>query len=112
MPKNQKKTKPLPRAKPLPPKKSTPMSKMASLPPRERISPRRAAFEANRYYNELTGLQQTATVEEIELSEDGELWLVTLGVLKELPAFGPREYKLFKVDAYTGDVHSMKMRRV
>ena len=62
-------------------------------------------------------------LEEVEESEDGSYWLVTLGYdmqrhVSPLPGnlkdvFGPqvdRHYKVFKVDAKTGRIVSMKIR--
>ena len=65
-------------------------------------------------------------LEEVEESEDGSDWLVTLGYdiqrhasslmggnLKDV--FGPqvvRHYKVFKVDAKTGRIVSMKIRSI
>ncbi len=58
-------------------------------------------------------------LEEIQVSEDDQLWLVTLGfdrVLDEDEALVPnqtrREYKLFEIDANTRKVKSMKIRVV
>ena len=65
-------------------------------------------------------------LEEIELSEDNRFWLITLGfdvlendkspleTLSVLPAATKyrREYKLFKVNAETGEVAAMKVRIV
>ncbi len=62
-------------------------------------------------------------VEEVELSEDGRYWLITLGynlpneppdVWGLLDAGGKqhREYKTFKIDRETGEVRSMKIRKV
>lgn len=79
---------------------------------KERISPREAATAASRYYNELTNSAQLGSIEEIELSEDENRWIVTLGFLDTLAAFGPRVYKLFEVDARTGEVLSMRIRNV
>lgn len=66
------------------------------------------------------------TLEEVEMSEDGQFWLVTLGFYRpsKEPATGlealqqlrgvthERKYKLFKVSAATGKVSSMKIRTV
>lgn len=63
-------------------------------------------------------------VEEIESSEDGKHWLVTLGwvepATRQIGGFAgltnatieplPRVYKVFTIDAETGRVLSMKMR--
>lgn len=62
---------------------------------------------------------QNIRLEEIQISEDEQLWLVTLGfdrVLDEDEALVPnqtrREYKLFEIDANTRKVKSMKIRVV
>jgi hypothetical protein len=63
-------------------------------------------------------------LEEVELSEDGRYWLITLSYASELSTIrvpsaldpfpkvinGPRKYKLFKIDAATGNVKAMKIR--
>lgn len=63
----------------------------------------------------LSGLE----LEEVELSEDAKTWLVTLGFtskkeqnVSELLASrqAMREYKLFRIDAETGQILSMKTR--
>ena len=65
-------------------------------------------------------------LEEVELTEDGEYWLITLSYpfpgLAEYPASGiaelfgrgaaPRDYKVFRIDAASGEVKSMKIRKV
>jgi len=67
-------------------------------------------------------------LEEIEKTEDGNYWLITLGhdvinkVNRVAAVFSPsdaepgleysREYKLFRVNASTGEVESMKIRKV
>lgn len=80
---------------------------------KERIAPRDAAVAANEYYTRLTGYEGDASIEEIELTENGKRWRVTLG-LRVMPVvtFGPKMYKLFEVDAYTGEVLSMKIREL
>jgi hypothetical protein len=62
-------------------------------------------------------------LEEVERSEDGRYWLITLGFSKPLPAQAnqlqqlsaqlrppQRIYKLIKIDAATGEFVSMKIR--
>ena len=78
---------------------------------KQRIAPRDAAAAAGKYFGELTGTQQALSVEEIELSEDGRYWFVTLGFSLSY-LIGPKSYKVFKVDAYTGEVLSMKIREL
>lgn len=61
-------------------------------------------------------------LEEVEQSDDEKYWLITLGFYVPATAGnGPigeflprhiRKYKLFKVDAKTGKVRSMKIRTV
>ncbi|MEH2366055.1 hypothetical protein [Nostoc sp.] len=69
-------------------------------------------------------------LEEVELSEDKDFWLIVLGfnIPKKLPknrfedlipiSIAPtivlyeREYKLFKVNSQTGEVEAMKIRQV
>jgi len=71
----------------------------------------------------ISGLYSSETIsdvrlEEVELSEDEKYWLITLSF--PLPSSlgvvylggGGRQYKLFKVDADTGEVLSMKIRDV
>ncbi len=79
---------------------------------KQRISPQEAAAAASRYYNALTGLGQAATVEEMELNDDGTRWLVTLGLVDSPFGFAAKTYKVFDVDAYTGEVLSMKIRQI
>ncbi|MGB3791068.1 MAG: hypothetical protein WA949_23885 [Phormidesmis sp.] len=63
-------------------------------------------------------------LEEVERTEDRKYWLITLGYddpdgLKHLPDFltpstqlSSREYKLFRVNSDSGEVESMKIRKV
>ena len=70
-------------------------------------------------------------LEEVELSEDGKYWLITLSYLHEQPHLStinplstinspwqnpPRqtnkEYKLFRINAETGEPKAMKIRQV
>ena len=77
-------------------------------------------------YNYLDSLQDVMgggfrdiRLEEVELTDDKNYWLITLGY--ELPdkfkgVLGlqefRREYKLFRINAQTGEVESMKIRSV
>ncbi len=86
----------------------------------DRISARDAVVAARKYYGEVVEYRGPMTVEEIELSEDGRRWLITLGVVEEAPRRGalalalPPEkvYKRFEVKADTGEVVAMKIREV
>lgn len=59
-------------------------------------------------------------LEEVELSQDGQFWEVTLSfVVREPTAYlslgdaaRSREYKIFRVNAENGQVQSMKIRKV
>jgi hypothetical protein len=59
-------------------------------------------------------------LEEAELSNDRQTWLITLGFdvpihrnsLLQGSTTYQREYKLFRVDAKTGEVEAMKIREV
>lgn len=66
-----------------------------------------------------TGEIRNIRLEEIQISEDEKLWLVTLGfdrLLEEDESLVPdqtkREYKLFEIDADTRQVKAMKIRIV
>ena len=78
------------------------------------IDAKEAAKKATDYFNSLyedksfRGLR----LEEVEQTEDG-LWLVTLRF--DSPAVGgliDREYKLFTIKAESGEVLSMKVRKI
>jgi hypothetical protein len=89
------------------------------------VDARQAAGSAFEYFNALfsrtSGLLDSepfVDLEEIELSKDGRYWLVTLGFNARrpkdtrLPDFlrvPLRKLKVFKVDAVTGRVLSMKI---
>lgn len=63
---------------------------------------------------------ENITLEEVERSEDNKFWYITLGFDRPqqsslvIPVMVPneREYKLFKVNSYTGEVESMKIREL
>jgi hypothetical protein len=74
-----------------------------------RISAKQAANSARAYMKSLVPVAADVSVEEAELSEDERFWLITLGY-EFAPFGGPKEYKVFKVDAQSGEVLSMKIR--
>jgi uncharacterized membrane protein YkoI len=86
--------------------KSTPEKKVAK---KERITPREATIAATRYYQAITESASVGSVEEIELSEDERYWLVTLGH-EDGVFYTQKKYRVFKVNASTGEVLSMKIR--
>lgn len=88
----------------------------------------KSAYSYAQSLQELMGSDwEDIRLEEIELSEDQKTWFVTLGydiqvkrksVLDEMvdPLHATlrfqREYKLFAVNATTGEIESMKIRQV
>ena len=80
-----------------------------------------AAISFAKYINEEEELD-ALRVEEVELSDDGEVWLVKLGwndpgLLENKPPSAqltnltdqlPRIFKIFYVDAETGEINKMK----
>jgi len=78
-----------------------------------------AARRASEYFAGLYPVESNSNVqlEEVELTEDGKYWFITLSypVPSELAALNfnfKRKYKVFKIDAETGQVVSMKIRKV
>jgi len=83
---------------------------------KKRITPKEAAIAASKYFTDITG-RTSATLEEIELSEDENYWMITLGYQSgELDGTGnlfpEKRYKIFEINALTGEVISMKIREV
>jgi hypothetical protein len=83
------------------------------------VDVKEAAQRASEYFAGLYQDQGLSNVqlEEVELTDDGKFWLITLSYPgpRELGTFNispKRKYKLFKIDAKTGDVKSMKIRKV
>lgn len=57
------------------------------------------------------------TIEEVELSDDGLFWLITISFFPSGSSIAAitgqktyKKYKIFRVDAASGEVISMKMR--
>lgn len=86
-----------------------------------------AVQAASKYFHELqriinislpidtSTLTRDLRLEEVELSDDRSQWFVTLGYSICEDGLGirsVREYKIFTVDATTGEVQSMKIREV
>ncbi|MBE9145956.1 hypothetical protein [Planktothrix mougeotii] len=87
-----------------------------------KIDVRAAVGLAQNYFNNLQdmlGSFQNLRLEEVELSENKKFWLITLGFdcvnlnnpLQVVPQY-IREYKIFKINAETGEVESMKIREL
>jgi hypothetical protein len=81
-----------------------------------------AAQRASEYFAGLYADQGVSNVqlEEVELTDDAQYWLITLSY-PDLPhdvALVPinfafkRKYKVFKINAKTGEVKSMRIRNV
>lgn len=100
------------------------MSEVAESKP---LDVKEAARVATAYLLDLLGQDDIEDVrlEEVERTPGNGFWLVTLGYTRRLPApdgqppsvvsllrgHPPREYKVFTIDAHTGDVTSMKIRQ-
>lgn len=79
----------------------------------QRISAKEAAQSAAEYYRDVTGDNDRVVLEEIELTEDEAGWRVTLSHRDSASYTGDKRlYKRFLVDANTGEVLAMKIRRV
>jgi hypothetical protein len=90
------------------------------------IDVKQAAQSASEFVGELFPANTVSDVrlEEVELSEDGSHWLITLSFPPPASLsrgssgpFGvsspaPRQYKIFKIKADTGEVQSMKIREL
>jgi len=94
------------------------------------IDVKAAVQAASRYFQSIQGLvgidnpPENLQLEEVEISEDRNFWLITLGferlvrgekhplVSVEPPPKYERAYKLFRVNAETGEVEAMKIREV
>jgi hypothetical protein len=89
-----------------------------TLAEKPKISVADAASAAKGYFRTLFPEVQKFSLEEVELSEDGRFWLITLGyeTPKNFTSAGDSwlppqaKFKVFKVDAQTGAVLSMKIR--
>jgi hypothetical protein len=95
--------------------------------PLPKLDVRAAVYAVQNYFQsiqDLMGVQiEDLRLEEVELSEDKKNWLITLGYeqpsyrnnplgLPTIPQPQPREYKVFKLNAETGEVESMKIREL
>lgn len=76
-----------------------------------------ATQKALEYFSSLYGSAvANARLEEVELTEDGQYWLITLSYPDpdqiSWDLAGKREYKVFKIAEATAEVKSMKIRKV
>jgi len=94
-----------------------------------RIDVRGAVMAAKKYFEDIQDLIgktiDDILLEEVEISDDRRFWYVTLGfsrltgktenLISEPISFSSqyeREYKIFTIDADTGEVQSMKIREL
>jgi hypothetical protein len=91
------------------------------------VDVKQAVNKARGYLEDMYRIDQfkDILVEEVDLSEDNKFWDVTIGFtrLQESTSGGPmatligqsaefkREYKVFRIDAETGDLRSMRSRK-
>jgi len=94
--------------------------------PGRKLDAKQAARLALDYYNELfpNAAVSNVALEEVEFLEEENCWLITLGFdgpvrvksALDVNLFGPqpptRKFKIFKVNAETGSVISMKIRKI
>jgi hypothetical protein len=89
----------------------------------ERVPARAAATASSTYLAEIVDIPKPKSrIEEVELTDDGRYCLITLSCeapVETAPFMGTtvstggdRQYKVFRVDAKTGEVLSMKMREI
>ena len=82
------------------------------------VDGKQAVGKAMEYVKAVYDLSQVTDLmlEEVERSEDGKHWYVTLGFTPHEPASGEttfeRTYKVVKIVVETGEVLSMKIRKL
>ncbi len=75
-----------------------------------RIPPQVAAHKAAEYLQTFVRDAINITVEEVELGSDDAEWRITLSYQAGTLGMMGRNYKLFRVNAQTGEVLSMRIR--
>lgn len=93
------------------------MPAITTAPKKPKVDARVAANAAAEYFKELYPTVTAFSLEEVELSEDGTHWMITLSFEippQSLMQFQPprTKFKVFKVDAKTGRVVAMKIRKL
>lgn len=100
-----------------------------------KVDVKKAVLTAKNYWESLEGITgfkaKDLRLEEVELSEDKNYWFITLGFNIGQPmdlekrsnsfddvmislsekSLNQRDYKIFKINADTGEVESMKIRK-
>ncbi len=82
------------------------------------VDVKEAVKQALEYFTGLyQGSYSNLALEEVELSDDEDYWLITLGFTPPTTGLGAlaganirREYKIFRIKSETGKVLSMKIR--
>jgi len=74
------------------------------------IPPQEAARRAAAYLQSVVPTADAIRVEETELDENDPIWRITLSYVPRDEPFATRIYKLFYVDAPTGNIRAMRMR--
>lgn len=81
-----------------------------------RLEPKEIVMSAYKYLSDVTTVEKISAVriEELEPLEGGKFWNVVLSydAVGEFPFDKKREYKEFRVDAFTGTVISMKIKKI
>lgn len=77
------------------------------------LTAKEAAGKAIEYLNEFLIRAWNIQVEEVEMSENGNSWLITVGFELATPTqIGERQYKTFEVDIASGSVKAMRIRQL
>ncbi len=84
------------------------------------VDVKEAVNQTLEYFRDLyQGSYSNLALEEVELSEDEDYWLITLGFTPPTTGIGAlagvslkRDYKIFRVNAESGKVLSMKIRTI
>jgi hypothetical protein len=79
------------------------------------ITAKQAASQATKYLSELVSLISQPQIEEVELSNDRLTWYITLSyIAQEHQPYAilghSKSFKIFTIDAESGDIRSMKIR--
>lgn len=79
------------------------------------ITVKEAVPAAARFARSMYGEDLDLLLEEVDLSPDERYWLITLSFSSkkvDAASASRRDYKIFEIDAESGEVRSMKMRAV
>lgn len=81
-----------------------------------KITAKQASDKAMSHFWELYDEKIQLIVEETEMNEDGKYWLITISYPEHDASvnliFAKKLYKIFKINAVTGKVISMKIRKI